>query len=141
MNEKIKQKLKTLTTRPGVYIMRNKNGEIIYIGKAKNLKNRVSQYFRNSPKPSKVQAMVNNVDDFDYFIAMSELDALGLESNLIHKHQPFYNILLKDGKAFPFIKINMKEDFPRLEIVRKITKKDGEKYFGPYIAGIDPGNA
>lgn len=138
MNEKIKQKLKTLTTRPGVYIMRNKNGEIIYIGKAKNLKNRVSQYFRNSPKPSKVQAMVNNVDDFDYFIAMSELDALGLESNLIHKHQPFYNILLKDGKAFPFIKINMKEDFPRLEIVRKITKKDGEKYFGPYIAGIDP---
>lgn len=138
MNEKIKQKLKTLTTRPGVYIMRNKNGEIIYIGKAKNLKNRVSQYFRNSPKPSKVQAMVNNVDDFDYFIAMSELDALGLESNLIHKHQPFYNILLKDGKAFPYIKINMKEDFPRLEIVRKISKRDGEKYFGPYIAGIDP---
>lgn len=138
MNEKIKQKLKTLTTRPGVYIMRNKDGEIIYIGKAKNLKNRVSQYFRNSPKPSKVQAMVNNVDDFDYFIAVSELDALGLESNLIHKYQPFYNILLKDGKAFPYIKIDLKEEFPRLEIVRKVKKKDGEKYFGPYIAGIDP---
>ena len=138
MNEKIKQKLKTLTTKPGVYIMRDKKGEIIYIGKAKNLKNRVSQYFRNSPKPSKVQAMVNNVDDFDYFIAMSELDALGLESNLIHKHQPFYNILLKDGKAFPYIKIDMKEDFPRLEIVRRVKKKDGERYFGPYIAGIDP---
>ena len=118
--------------------MRDKKGEIIYIGKAKNLKNRVSQYFRNSPKPSKVQAMVNNVDDFDYFIAMSELDALGLESNLIHKHQPFYNILLKDGKAFPYIKIDMKEDFPRLEIVRRVKKKDGERYFGPYIAGIDP---
>ena len=138
MNEKIRQKLKTLTTKPGVYIMRDKKGEIIYIGKAKNLKNRVSQYFRNSPKPSKVQAMVNNVDDFDYFIAMSELDALGLESNLIHKHQPFYNILLKDGKAFPYIKIDMKEDFPRLEIVRRVKKKDGERYFGPYIAGIDP---
>lgn len=138
MNEKIKQKLKTLTTKPGVYIMRNKDGEIIYIGKAKNLKNRVSQYFRNSPKPSKVQAMVNNVDDFDYFIAVSELDALGLESNLIHKYQPFYNILLKDGKAFPYIKIDLKEEFPRLEIVRKVKKKDGEKYFGPYIAGVDP---
>lgn len=138
MNDKIRQKLKTLTTKPGVYVMRNKSGEIIYIGKAKNLKNRVSQYFRNSPKPSKVQAMVNNVDDFDYFIAVSELDALGLESNLIHKHQPFYNILLKDGKAFPYIKIDLKEDFPRLEIVRKVKKNDGCKYFGPYIAGIDP---
>lgn len=138
MNEKIRQKLKTLTTKPGVYIMRNASGEIIYIGKAKNLKNRVSQYFRNSPKPSKVQAMVNNVDDFDYFVTMSELDALGLESNLIHKHQPFYNILLKDGKAFPYIKIDMKEKFPRLEIVRKVKKNDGAKYFGPYISGIDP---
>ncbi len=138
MNDRIKQKLKTLTTKPGVYVMRDKSGNIIYIGKAKNLKNRVSQYFRSSPKPSKVQAMVNNVDDFDYFIAMSELDALGLESNLIHKHQPFYNILLKDGKAFPYIKIDMREDFPRLEIVRKVKKNDGAKYFGPYIAGIDP---
>ncbi len=138
MNDKIRDKLKTLTTRPGVYIMRNKEGEIIYIGKAKNLKNRVSQYFRSSPKPSKVQAMVDNVDSFDYFIATSELDALALESNLIHKHQPFYNILLKDGKAFPYIKIDMKNDFPRLEIVRKVKKNDGAKYFGPYIAGIDP---
>lgn len=138
MNDKIKEKLKTLTTRPGVYVMRDKNGEIIYIGKAKNLKNRVSQYFRNSPKPSKVQAMVDHVDDFDYFIAVSELDALGLESNLIHKHQPFYNILLKDGKAFPYIKIDMKEPFPRPEIVRKVKKNDGAKYFGPYIAGISP---
>lgn len=138
MNEKIKEKLKNLTTKPGVYVMRNKNGDIIYIGKAKNLKNRVSQYFRNSPKPSKVQAMVNSIDDFDYFITISELDALGLESNLIHKHQPFYNILLKDGKAFPYIKINMKEEFPRLEIVRRIKKNDSAKYFGPYIAGISP---
>lgn len=138
MNERVKDKLKNLTTKPGVYVMRNKLGEIIYIGKAKNLKNRVSQYFRSSPKPSKVQAMVNNVDDFDYFITISELDALGLESNLIHKHQPFYNILLKDGKAFPYIKINTKEDFPRLEIVRRIKKNDGAKYFGPYIAGISP---
>lgn len=138
MNEKIKQKLKNLTTKPGVYIMKDNQDEIIYIGKAKNLKNRVSQYFRNSPKPSKVQAMVDHVEDFDYFIASSELDALALESNLIHKHQPFYNILLKDGKAFPYIKINLKEDFPKMEIVRRVKKNDGSKYFGPYFAGIDP---
>lgn len=138
MNEQIKQKLKTLTTRPGVYVMRDKKGEIIYIGKAKNLKNRVSQYFRSSPKPSKVQAMVDHVDNFDYFIAVSELDALALESNLIKKHQPFYNILLKDGKAFPYIKIDMKEEFPRLEIVRRVKKNDGARYFGPYISGITP---
>ena len=138
MNKRIADKLKTLTTKPGVYVMRDKKGEIIYIGKAKNLKNRVSQYFHSSPKPSKVQAMVDNIDDFDYFIAMSELDALALESNLIHKHQPFYNILLKDGKMFPYIKIDMRENFPRLEIVRKVKKDDGAKYFGPYFAGIDP---
>ncbi len=136
MNNKIREKLKLLTTQPGVYIMRDKDGNVIYVGKAKNLKNRVSQYFRNSPKPSKVQTMVDNVDIFDYFITMSEMDALALESNLIKKYQPFYNILLKDGKQFPYIKIDMKEPFPKLEIVRKV-KKDGAKYFGPYFAGID----
>lgn len=136
MNERIKDKLKTLTTKPGVYIMRDKDGIVIYVGKAKNLKNRVSQYFRNSPKPSKVQAMVDSVDDFDYFITMSEMDALALESNLIKENQPFYNILLKDGKQFPYIKINLKEPYPKFEIVRKV-KKDGAKYFGPYFAGLD----
>ena len=136
MNERIREKLKVLTKEPGVYVMRDKDGNVIYVGKAKNLKNRVSQYFRNSPKPSKVQAMVDNVDNFDYFITMSEMDALALESNLIKKYQPFYNILLKDGKQFPYIKIDMKEPFPKLEIVRKV-KKDGAKYFGPYFAGID----
>ena len=136
MNERIKERLSTLTTKPGVYVMRDKDGVVIYVGKAKNLKNRVSQYFRNSPKPSKVQAMVENVDIFDYFITMSEMDALALESNLIKKYQPFYNILLKDGKQFPYIKINLKEPFPKFEIVRKV-KKDGAKYFGPYFAGLD----
>lgn len=136
MNDRIKEKLKLLTTEPGVYIMRDKDGNVIYVGKAKNLKNRMSQYFRNSPKPAKVKAMVDNVDIFDYFITMSEMDALALESNLIKKYQPFYNILLKDGKQFPYIKIDMKEPFPKLEIVRKV-KKDGAKYFGPYFAGID----
>ena len=125
--DRLRAKANSLPLNPGVYIMKDINGNIIYIGKAKILKNRVSQYFRNSPKQRKVQAMVDNIDDFEYFIANSELDALGLESNLIHKHQPFYNILLKDGKAFPYIKIDMKEEFPRLEIVRKIKKNDGAK--------------
>ena len=80
--------------------------------------------------------MVDNVDIFDYFITMSEMDALALESNLIKKYQPFYNILLKDGKQFPYIKIDLKQPYPKLEIVRKV-KKDGARYFGPYFAGID----
>ena len=136
MNNVIQEKLKTLTTQPGVYLMRDKDGVVIYVGKAKNLKNRVSQYFRNSPKASKVQAMVDNIDSFDYFITISEMDALALESNLIKKYQPYYNILLKDGKQFPYIKISTKEPFPKFEIVRKV-KKDGAKYFGPYFAGLD----
>ena len=138
MNEKIRKKLKTLPSKSGVYIMRDKKGEVIYVGKAKILKNRVSQYFRHSEKPIKVQTMVDNIDDFDYFITVSELDALALENNLIKKYQPFYNILLKDGKTFPYIKINLHDEFPKFEITRKIKKNDGTKYFGPYFAGIDP---
>ena len=136
MNDKIKEKLKNLTTKPGVYVMKDVDNVVIYVGKAKNLKNRVSQYFRSSIKPTKVQAMVDNIEDFEYFVTMSEMDALALESNLIKKHQPFYNILLKDGKQFPYIKIDLKQPFPKLEVTRKV-KKDGAKYFGPYFAGID----
>ena len=136
MNNRIKDKLKLLTAKPGVYIMKDNDGIVIYVGKAKNLKNRVSQYFRNSPKPRKVQAMVDSVDDFEYFITISEMDALALESNLIKKYQPFYNILLKDGKQFPYLKLNLKDPYPKLEIVRKV-KNDGARYFGPYFAGID----
>lgn len=136
MNSRIKDKLKLLPRKSGVYIMKDENGTVIYVGKAKVLKNRVSQYFQSSPKPSKVQAMVDSIDDFEYFITVSEMDALALESNLIKKYQPFYNILLKDGKQFPYIKINMKEPFPKLEIVRRV-KNDSAKYFGPYFAGID----
>lgn len=128
----IKEKLSTLPLTPGVYIMKDRFGNIIYIGKARKLKNRVSQYFLNKNHTDKVKSMVSQVVDFDYILTNSELDALVLESNLIKKHQPFYNILLKDGKSYPYIKINTKEDFPKLEIVRKV-KKDGAKYFGPYF--------
>ncbi|MFA6860503.1 MAG: excinuclease ABC subunit UvrC [Clostridia bacterium] len=131
-----KQKLETITTEPGVYIMRNESGQVIYVGKAKNLKKRVTQYFSNSKKLFKVQAMVEKIVDFDFFITLSEFDALALESNLIKKYQPFYNILLKDGKASPYIKIDLKEPFPRLEVVRRVTS-DGARYFGPYFAGVN----
>lgn len=139
MNEILKQKLKNLPKNSGVYVMKDISGNVIYVGKAKNLKNRVSQYFIKKPEGEgynfKVRTMVDKIFDFEYFITLSEMDALALESNLIKKHQPFFNILLKDGKAFPYIKIDLKKTFPKPEIVRKV-KKDGAKYFGPYFAGI-----
>ena len=115
--------------------MKNLNGTIIYVGKAKILKNRVSSYFVNTKKDLKTATLVSNIASFDYIVTASEYDALILENNLIKKHQPYFNILLKDGKAYPYIKITVKDDFPKIEVVRKV-KKDGAKYFGPYFAGI-----
>lgn len=137
MNKQIQDKLSKLPKSSGVYIMRNIDGQVIYVGKAKNLKNRVSQYFNRSQKHLKVQAMVDNIYDFDYYLALNERDAFALENNLIKQYQPFYNILLKDGKQYPYIKINLKADYPSFEVTRKILK-DGAKYFGPYISGINP---
>ena len=132
----IREKLKLLPENPGVYIMLDKFGNVIYVGKARVLKNRVRQYFHNSPKPEKVMKMVENIADFNYIITDSEIDALALENNLIKKYKPKYNILLKDDKTYPYIKVNMREDFPTFTITRKI-KKDGSKYFGPYMGGIN----
>lgn len=124
--------LKMLPDKPGVYLMKNSLGEIIYVGKAKVLKNRVRQYFQSSKNHSeKVKAMVKNVAEFEYIVTDSEMEALILECNLIKKHRPRYNILLKDDKHYPFIKITVNEDFPRVFVVRNIVK-DGAKYFGPY---------
>lgn len=100
-SELLKEKIKALPENPGVYIMKNAAGEIIYIGKAVVLRNRVRQYFNNSPKLPKVQAMVDNIADFEYIITLSEKDALTLEANLVKKHKPKYNILLKDDKHSP----------------------------------------
>lgn len=134
--ETLREKLKHLPDSPGVYVMLDKDGVIIYVGKAKNLKNRVRQYFFNSVKTQKVMAMVNNVADFYYIIVPTEIDALSLENNLIKKHKPRYNILLKDDKTYPYVKVDLKEDYPTFTITRKI-KKDGAKYFGPYMGGIN----
>ena len=135
MNEVLSQKLKQLPKKSGVYVMRNIDGDVIYVGKAKNLKNRVSSYFQKTQKNLKTTNLVSNIYDLDYFVTLSELDALALESTLIKKYQPHYNILLKDGKAFAYIKIDLNNDYPHFEITRKL-KKDKAKYFGPYISGI-----
>lgn len=127
-----KAQLKILPDKPGVYLMKNNLGEIIYVGKAKVLKNRVRQYFQNSKNHSeKVRAMVKNISEFEYIVTDSEMEALILECNLIKKYSPKYNISLKDDKFYPFIKITTNEDFPRVFITRNYAK-DGNKYFGPY---------
>ena len=130
----ILDKVRRLPHDPGVYLMKDKDGNIIYVGKAKDLKKRVSQYFLRKQDHIKVKNMVSNVVDFDFFIVNDEIEALALENNLIKKHQPYYNILLKDSKTYAYIKINMKEDFPHFEISRRLNKHD--KYFGPYMAGV-----
>lgn len=135
VSEKIKEKVKLLPVSPGVYIMHDKTGKVIYVGKAKKLKNRVKTYFDSSAKTQKTYALVSNVEDFEYILTNSEQDAFSLESNLIHKYKPRYNILLKDDKSFPFIKINMKEKYPRVMVARR-PKRDGSLLFGPYVTGI-----
>lgn len=127
-------KLKLLPESSGVYVMLDIKRKIIYIGKAKNLRNRVKQYFQAGNKNQKTLSLVEKIYDFEYIVTSSEIEALVLENNLIKLHKPYYNILLKDDKTYPYIKINIKEEFPSLEVVRKI-KKDG-KYFGPYMLGV-----
>lgn len=136
MNEVLESKIKMLPTSPGVYVMLDKNGQIIYVGKAKVLKNRVKQYFYSTQKPEKVAAMVSNIADFYYIITESEIDALSLENNLIKKHKPRYNILLKDDKTYPYIKVDLKAKFPTFTVTRKI-KRDGARYFGPFMGGVN----
>lgn len=132
----IKEKLKLLPDSSGVYIMLDCYGNVIYVGKARVLKNRVRQYFHSAPKPEKVMRMVENIADFNYIITATEIDALALENNLIKKYKPKYNILLKDDKTYPYIKVDTREEFPGFYVTRKI-KKDGCRYFGPFMGGIN----
>jgi len=132
MNEQIVNKLKLMPTTAGVYIMKDVAGKIIYVGKAKNLKRRVSSYFNRNSKTVKVSAMIEKIYDLDYILCKNELDALAMESNLIKEYMPYYNILLKDGKQYPYIRVGINEPFGRVEVVRKV-EKDNAKYFGPYI--------
>ncbi|TYZ27772.1 excinuclease ABC subunit UvrC [Selenomonas caprae] len=132
MNETVEEKLKLLPDKPGVYIMKNEQGKIIYVGKAVVLKNRVRQYFQsNKNHTPKVRAMVSHIADFEIIMTHSEVEALILECNLIKKHRPRYNISLKDDKSYPYVKVTVQEDFPRVFITRRVLK-DGARYFGPY---------
>ncbi|MBR6955852.1 MAG: excinuclease ABC subunit UvrC [Firmicutes bacterium] len=128
----IKENLKKLPETPGVYMHKDKLGNVIYVGKAVNLKRRVSSYFVNSAShSSKVRSMVKNIEEFEYITCKTEMEALILECNLIKKYEPKYNVLLRDDKTYPYIKLTMNEDYPRL-LKTRLVKKDGARYFGPY---------
>ena len=133
----IEEELKKLPNKPGVYIMKNKQDEIIYVGKAVSLKNRIRQYFRKNNKTKRIENMVSLIDHFEYIVVDNEAEALILECNLIKKNRPKFNVLLKDDKTYPYIKIDIKSDFPAVTFTRRITN-DGSKYFGPYA---NPGAA
>ena len=127
----IKEELKKLPQKPGVYIMKDSKDDIIYVGKAINLRNRVRQYFQNSAnQTAKTKSMVPHIKEFEYIVTDSEMEALILECNLIKKHRPYYNIMLKDDKMYPYIKVTVNEDYPRIFVTRKYLK-DKAKYYGP----------
>ena len=130
----IEEELKKLPGKPGVYIMHDARDEIIYVGKAVSLKNRVRQYFQSSRnKGAKIEQMVTHIARFEYIVTDSELEALVLESNLIKEHRPKYNTMLKDDKSYPFIKVTLNEAYPRVLFARQM-KKDKCKYYGPYTS-------
>lgn len=130
LNDTLKQKIALLPDSPGCYLMKEK-GEILYVGKAVSLSSRVRSYFSSQPHSAKVQALVDRVDDFDIILAATNLEALVLESNLIKRHRPYYNIKLMDDKHYPYIRLSLNEPFPRLTVARRV-ENDGARYFGPY---------
>ncbi len=132
ISDKIEKALAVLPHKPGVYLMHDSTGRVIYVGKAKNLNNRVHSYFRASGRHSvKVEALVSHVEDLETIMTDSEIEALILECNLIKKYRPRYNIMLRDDKTYPYLKITLQEEFPRMYITRRVVK-DGGKYYGPY---------
>ena len=131
----IKEELKKLPDKPGVYIMKDKDDNILYVGKAVVLKNRVRQYFQKTNKTARIEKMVSLIDHFEYIVVDSEMEALILECNLIKLHRPKYNVLLKDDKMYPYIKITLNEDFPTVRVTRK-KFNDGAKYYGPYTNAL-----
>ena len=128
------EQLAGLPAQPGVYLMYDSADQLIYVGKARNLKKRVGQYFQKKAHDAKTHAMVDRIVRFEYTVVDSEIDALLLEANLIKRHLPKYNILLKDDKSFPYLYISTHDDYPRLDFVRGKQKKKG-RYFGPYPSG------
>ncbi|AUN99468.1 excinuclease ABC subunit UvrC [Bacteriovorax stolpii] len=132
---KMEDKAKLLPTKPGCYLMKNKDGQIIYVGKAKNLRSRVSSYFNNSAKNAKTDILVSHITDFDFIMTTSDAESFVLENTLIKKHTPKYNIRLKDDKSYPYVVINHNEPFPRLEFVRRVKRAKGVEVYGPFVTG------
>src|SRR6266550_812386 len=132
MNEKIQSVLNSLPHKPGIYIMKDGQGTILYVGKAISLYNRVRSYFQESTDLSpKNRSMVAKIDDIEFIVVKNEVEALVLESNYIKQYRPKYNVLLRDDKSYPYIKVSLTEDFPRVYRVRSF-QRDGNRYFGPY---------
>ena len=130
--DELKDKALSLPFEPGVYIMRDKTDKVIYVGKAKKLKNRVSQYFQDTASHTpKTRLMVSKIDHFDVIVAASEFEALVLECSLIKRYMPKYNILLKDDKGYPYLRLDLREEYPRITLVSKLSD-DGASYYGPY---------
>jgi len=135
-SERLKARLKELPDRPGVYMHKNAEGEVIYVGKARNLKNRVGSYLvGRGARDSKTMSLINEIDTIDFVTTNNELEAILLENNLIKSNQPRYNILLRDDKSYPYIKVTMSEDYPRVVFTRRLDRKKGDLFYGPFFAG------
>jgi excinuclease ABC subunit C len=135
IQEKLLDKAKSLPRKPGCYLMKRKNGQVIYVGKAKDLKARVTTYFSASVKSPKTEILVSHIKEFEFLLTETEAEALVLENNLIKKYSPKYNVLMKDDKSYPYIVINHNEVFPRLEYKRRVVRKKGMEVFGPFVWG------
>ena len=134
--ERLKLRLKELPARPGVYLHKNAEGEVIYVGKARNLRNRVQSYLvGRGPRDPRIDTLIHEIDAIDFVTTNNELEAILLENNLIKSHQPRYNILLRDDKTYPYIKVTTTEDFPRVVFTRRVDRKKGDLYYGPFFAG------
>src|SRR5213595_492992 len=135
-SERLKARLKELPARPGVYLHKNAEGEVIYVGKARNLRNRVGSYLvGKGVRDARGTALVDEIDSIDFVTTNNELEAILLENNLIKSNQPRYNILLRDDKSYPYIKVTMSEDFPRVVFTRRVDRKKGDLFYGPFFAG------
>lgn len=134
--EKLKLRLKELPERPGVYLHKNAEGEVIYVGKARNLRNRVQSYLvGRGARDARIMTLINEIESIDFVTTNNELEAILLENNLIKTHQPRYNVLLRDDKTYPYIKVTMSEDYPRVVFTRRVDRKKGDLFFGPFFAG------
>lgn len=134
--EKLKLRLKELPERPGVYLHKNAEGEVIYVGKARNLRNRVQSYLvGRGARDARIMTLINEIDAIDFVTTNNELEAILLENNLIKTHQPRYNVLLRDDKTYPYIKVTVSEDYPRVVFTRRADRKKGDLFFGPFFAG------